>query len=185
MDQLGVDQSLGAIIAFAMAIAGVLVLVVFLLTMYAYFRRRLRAAVGDAQDAAELAAMRDRYVAEVEQSKAWLQESREELLRLEAEREGQERLRRELAEAERTLGMEQEKAEQARRETLELQYAVKSLADDRDRLNDEIGSATERASTALAETERFEMLFQYLIPAEELTRLRELEFGFVARLAQP
>ena len=74
-------------------LAIILVVAGLLVGVYAYYQRRLRAAVGDASDAAELSAFRDQCRAEAEQAQEWMAAQKEELLRLEAEREAQERLR--------------------------------------------------------------------------------------------
>ena len=136
MNLLGVDQSLGLIFDLSVAIAIVLVLVVFLVAMYAYYRRRLWAVSADARDVADLAAMRDRYAAEIDQAKSWQADAKEEMLKLAAEREAQERLRQELNQAEQAVGDAQQRADDARKELLDLQHAVSALADDKERLTD-------------------------------------------------
>jgi hypothetical protein len=156
MDQLGAEQGLGGILALSIAIALILCLVFLLVGLYGYFQRRLRAAVGDARDVSDLAAARDRYAAEIDQAKAWQAEAREELLRLEAERETQERLRLELNQSEMAAAEAEQKAEEARREALELQHAVTALADDRERLHREIEEGSQSASTIREDLQRLE-----------------------------
>jgi hypothetical protein len=156
MEQLGADQSLGAIFALSTAIAIILFLVVLLVAIYGYFQRRLRAVIADAQDVSELAAARDRYISEIEQARAWQGEAREELLKMDAEREAQERLRLELNQAELAAGEAEQKADEARKEALELQHAVTALSDDRDRLKTEIEGASESATAAQTELRRLE-----------------------------
>ena len=156
MDQLGTEQSVIGILALSVAIAIVLVLVGLVVGIYSYYQRRLRAVVEDAGGAAELAALRDQSRAEVEQAQDWMSRQKEELLRLEAEREAQERLRLELNEAEIATATSEQKADEARKEVMELQNATSALADDSTRLAREIEELNGRAVTALAEMKESE-----------------------------
>ena len=151
MDQLGAGQSAIGILAFSVAIAIVFVLSGLLIGVYAYYRRRLSAAVEDAGDAADLAAFRDQCRAEVAQAQEWMSAQREELLKLEAEREAQERLRLELNEAEIQTASAEQRADEARKEVLELQHAATALSEDRERLAKEIDESTGAAARAQEE----------------------------------
>ena len=134
----GVDVSLVPIVIFSIGIGLILVLVVALVTTYGQQLRRVRAAIHDAEDIEDLAAARNRYFAEMESAKSFLEENQSELLRVEAEREAQERLRMELTELEQKRSEAEEQTEAARKEVLDLQHAVTSLAEDRERLTREI-----------------------------------------------
>ncbi len=74
-----------------------LILVLLACGMYYWYRSRIRSVIKDSEDAADLAAMKVQLESEIEQCKSWLNSNREELLRLDAERQEQERVRQELA----------------------------------------------------------------------------------------
>ena len=152
MEALGLDQSLSPLFFFSASIAVIIFLSLLLLALYYYHKRRIRAAVKDAEDIADLAAIRNEYVAEIEQARDWKERTKEELLKLEAEREAQERLRQELQELEIKKAEAEQDTEAARKEVVDLQYAVTALAEERDRLKgeiDEAGTARENVSELL------------------------------------
>jgi len=155
---LSEGQSLAPIFALSLTIALVLVLLVLLVVTYGYLRSRLRATVGDAQDLADLAALRDRYAAEIAQARSWLSDNKEELLKLDAEREAQERLRQELNQQELATAEAQKNVEDSRKEVLDLQHAVTSLADDRQRLQAENEKLAAQASELQREVQRLEQV---------------------------
>ncbi len=143
MEIFGFDQSLGPLFVFSAAVGIIIFLIVLLVAIYSFQQRRLRAAVKDAEDLEDLAATRNRYVAEIEQARTWHNDAREELLKLDAEREAQERVRLELQEIELKTGEAEQAADAARKEVTELQYAVTALSEDRDRLTKEIEGVKE------------------------------------------
>lgn len=121
------------------AISTGLSLVIVLLTcaMYFWYRKRIEAALGDETDAATLAAKKQQLEAEVTQCQNWIAQNRDELLRLEAERQEQERIRLELANLLTQTATEQQKIENMGKEAAALQNAVTALGQDRDRLQTE------------------------------------------------
>ncbi|MHA7836841.1 MAG: McrB family protein, partial [bacterium] len=111
----------------------------------------------DAQDISDLAAERDRYRAEIDQALEWQSNARDELLRLEAEREEQERLRGEIQTKAAELADAEQTADDRRKEVLDLQHAVTALAKDRDRVNAEIAASKregEDVKTAISEAQQ-------------------------------
>ena len=167
MTPLGEAQSIASVLLLSMAITVILVIVGLFFALYWYYQRRLAAAVGDAQDVANLAAKRDLYVAEIAQAMKFKEESRDELLRLESERQLQESLRQDVTQLELAKSDAEQKAEEARREALESQHAVTALAEDRDRLTRGIAEAKR---TAAAEQQRASELKQARVAAEDTLR---------------
>jgi len=156
VEPIDASQSLSGILSLAISVSVVLILVGLLVALYWYYQGRLRAVTGDAKDIASLAAARDQYQAEIEQAKAWQSQAREELLRLDAEREAQERLRMELAQAEMAASEAEQKADEKRTEAQELQQAVAALADERDRLQNENQAASGQAERITAQIRELE-----------------------------
>ena len=64
-----------------------LVIVLVTCAMYFWYRQRIAAAIGDESDVATLAAKKQQLEAEVLQAQSWLSQNKDELLRLEAERQ--------------------------------------------------------------------------------------------------
>ena len=114
-----------------------LLLVLLTLGIYLWYRSRLKAVVDDASDVANLAAEKEQLEAEKAQSLRYLENNREELLKLEAERMQQEKDRQELASLQTELAQKEQNVNELRREASELQNVVSSLSKDRDRLESE------------------------------------------------
>lgn len=81
----------------ALSSAGSVVLVIAAIAIYDWYRRCLRVVSKDIVDVADLAAKKTQLESEVQQAIDWLQVNKDELLRLEAERQQQEVVRQELA----------------------------------------------------------------------------------------
>jgi len=117
-----------------------LILVMLACGMYLYYHKRFRNAIKDYEDVEDLAAKKVQLEAEVEQCKKWLDSNREELLRLDVERQEQERVRQDLANLEKKAAQKQQEVDDFRKETNDLQNVVTVLSQDRDRLVEEIKS---------------------------------------------
>lgn len=105
--------------------------------IYLWYRSRIKAAVKDSEDVADLAAEKVRLESEIEQCQNWLTSNREELLKLDAEKEEQERIRQELANFQIQTAEEQQKVGDLKKEANDLQNVVTVLAQDRDKLTKE------------------------------------------------
>jgi len=114
-----------------------LVIVLVTTAMYFWYRQRIAAALGDEEAVATLAAKKQQLEAEVAQCQSYIFQSKEELLKLEAERQEQERLRMELSNLLTQSASEQQKVENMGKEAIALQNAVIALGQDRDRLQEE------------------------------------------------
>lgn len=150
-------------------ITGISLIVVLLaLGIYLWYRRRVEAVVSDASKVAELAAKKDQLEAEIEQCRKWLEDNREELLKLDAERRQQELLRQELADHSIKLAQEEQKLAEIRKEATDLQNVVSTLAQDRDRLDGEKATLERKKAEADAGAKVAEELRQKtLIEAEQ------------------
>ena len=71
----------------------VIILVLISLAHYFYYQRRLKALVEDGTTAADLAAKKEILQSDVEAIRDWLDKQRDELNRIKAEREEQERFK--------------------------------------------------------------------------------------------
>ncbi|MFH1671844.1 MAG: hypothetical protein ABIF87_00215, partial [Pseudomonadota bacterium] len=132
-----------------------LVIVLLALFVYLWYRSRVKAVVQDASSVADLAAEKDQLEAEIAQCRTWLGNNKEDLLKLDAERQQQEMLRQELADQQTKVAQEEQKADELRKEAIDLQNVVSSLTKDRDRLETEKvdlekkrDAANEKAKTA-------------------------------------
>lgn len=115
--------------------AGVsLIIVILSCAIYFWYKNRLRAVLKDSEDIAELAQRKLQLNSEIEQCQTWLNSNKEELLRLDAERQQQEFLRQDLANLQTKAAQEQQKLSDIIKETNDLQNVVTVLSQDRDRL---------------------------------------------------
>ena len=121
----------------AIVTATSLLLVLLALGIYLWYQNRLKAVIVTASSAADLAARKDQLEAEIEQSLRWLENNKEELLKLEAERMQQEKDRQELASLQTELAQKEQNVDKLIREASDLQNVVSSLSKDRDRLESE------------------------------------------------
>ncbi len=173
-----------------------LVIVLVTCAMYFWYRQRIAAAIGDESDVATLAAKKQQLEAEVAQSQNWIAQNRDELLRLEAERQEQERIRIELTNLLTQAATEQQKIENMGKEAVALQNAVMALGQDRDRLQTETQKLqTERVQAEQAkkqldgvvqrldeEKKRFDLLIQNV--AQNEVKQQSLIGEISARQAQ-
>lgn len=113
-----------------------ILLVLVSIAIYIWYRTRLTAGLKDGSDVADLAAEKVFLEAEVEQARKWLDENKDELLKIEAERKQQENYRADLVNLQTQFAQEQQKATDIRKETNDLQNVVTSLSRDRDHLTD-------------------------------------------------
>jgi len=137
-----------------------LVLVLLTSGMYFYYSKRFRNAIEDYDDIADLAAKKVQLDAEINQCQKWLDENREELLRLDVERQEQERVRQDLANLENQAAQKQQEVDDFRKETNDLQNVVTVLAQDRERLTEEAKILKEDISSLEAERQSFEKATQ-------------------------
>ncbi len=115
-------------------------IILFLLgAVYFWYRNRLRAMLQDGQDVADLAQKKDQLQAEIQRCDEWIKTSREELLRLDAERKQQEDLRIQLADLLGKVAQGQQKVDDLARESEAIQAAVVTLSQDKDSLSKERG----------------------------------------------
>ena len=133
-----------------------LILVMLACGIYFWHRSRLKALVKDGEDAADLAARKVNLEAEVKQCQDWLNGNREELLRLDVERQEQERVRQDLANLENQAAQKQQEVDDFRKETNDLQNVVTVLAHDRDRLTEEVKTLKGDIDALKIEKQNFE-----------------------------
>lgn len=114
-----------------------LIIVLLCCALYFWYKKRLRAILKDGLDIAELAQRKIQLEAEIDQATNWLSSNKEELLRLDAERQQQEIIRQDLSNLQIKAAEEQQKVSDLIKETNNLQNVVTVLAQDRDRLSQE------------------------------------------------
>lgn len=115
-----------------------LILVLLACGMYVWYNKRFKAVLKDSEDVADLATKKVRLEAEINQCQDWLNNNREELLKLDAERKQQEELRQELTNLQIKDAQEQQKVDDLSKESTSLQNVISTLAQDRDRITNEI-----------------------------------------------
>jgi len=111
-----------------------LVIVIVVLCIYLFYNKFLKALGDDASSLADLAAQKEHLEADIEQCRNWLRDNREELLRQDAERQEQQRLRQELATLQMECAQIEQQRDNVRTEAGDLQNVVSTLVQDRDRL---------------------------------------------------
>jgi Na+-transporting methylmalonyl-CoA/oxaloacetate decarboxylase gamma subunit len=109
-----------------------LAIVFLVLAIYVYFRRRMGTIIEDASSLVDLTAKKQGLEAEIEQCMKSLDENREELRKLDAERKQQESLRQELASLSNQVAEEKQKRDQYRTEVRDVQNVVFAFMQDRD-----------------------------------------------------
>lgn len=115
-----------------------LVIVFVVFAIYLYCRRRMESIIEDASSVVDLAAKKQDLEAQIGQCMKSLDENREELRKLDAERKQQESLRQEVAGLSIQVADEKQKRDEYRREAIEIQNVVSVLMRDRDRLESEM-----------------------------------------------
>ena len=89
---------------------------IVILCTYLFYQKFLKDFGDDALSLAELAAQKNRLEAEIAQCQKWLQDNREELLKLEAERRDQALLQQELARLQMELTQTDQRLDDQRKE---------------------------------------------------------------------
>jgi len=139
-----------------------LILVLLACGIYLWYRNRIKAAVKDSENVADLAAHKIQLESEIEQCVQWLNNNREELLKLDAERQEQERLRQELVTLQVQTAEEQQKVNDLSKETGDLQHVVSALAQDRDKIDEQLKKiAAEKEEAEKARSEMWGILDRY------------------------
>ncbi len=92
-----------------MAASLTIIILLIMFGFYAYWRRRATAILQDSKDFADLSARKNQYEADIEELRRWINDHKNELVQIEAERNKQEHLRQELTDLEqRCLSKEME-----------------------------------------------------------------------------
>jgi len=133
-----------------------LILVMLACGIYIWHRSRLKALVKDGEDVGDLAARKVQLESEINHCQDWLDRNREELLRLDVERQEQERVRQDLANLENQAARKQQEVDDCRREANDLQNVVTVLAQDRDRLTEDAKTLKEEIKSLEGEKQDFE-----------------------------
>ena len=120
-----------------------LILVMLTCGLYLYFHKRFRSAIKDYEDVADLAAEKVQLEAEIKQCRKWLGENRERLLESDAKIIELNKLEQELASLGNKAAQKQQEVNDLRKEASDLQSVVIHLAEDRDRLIEEIKTLKE------------------------------------------
>lgn len=128
-----------------------LVIVFVVLAIYLYSRRRMESIIEGASSVVDLATKKQGLEAEIEQCMKSLDENREELRKLDAERKQQESLRQELASLSIQVAEEKQKGDEYRKEAEDLQNVISALSQDLERL--ESGKADQEIKSDVVEEE--------------------------------
>lgn len=164
-------------------LAAALTMTVLLLFLFIhiYWRRRQQAFLQDGSEAADLAARKQQAEADVKSLREWIDRQKDELLRMTAEREEQERIRAELTDLEqRCLDKDQEN-EALRREVGELENQKLMASQTLEQLKRDIGSIEDNKTEAQALRREIETMEKRLKEAGEvLSQLPEAELRLQA-----
>lgn len=128
------------------------VMIVFIsFSFYLYYRKRLQALAIDSSDVAQLASQKQQLETDVQSLRSWIEGQKDELLRLEAERNEQEIIRSELQRLEQECASKEENNRSLRDEvgTLEnqkhqLAQTMANLEREKDKYQDEIKQIEDR-----------------------------------------
>ena len=101
------------------------------------YRRRIESIIKDASSVADLTSKKIHLDAEMDQCTKALDKDREELRKLESERQNQESLREELANLSDQIVQEKQKVDKYRKEAEDLQETISDFKQKYDRLNPE------------------------------------------------
>lgn len=126
----------------ASALTIIILLVVF--SYHVYFRSRIKAVSETTGEVAQLAARKERLQADVDSLSQWITEQREELLRLTAEREGQEVERANLQRLLEECAAKEQENQALRNAVGELENQRHILAQAHERLQREIGELEQK-----------------------------------------
>ncbi|GFM33731.1 AAA family ATPase [Desulfovibrio subterraneus] len=158
----------------------VTVLLIFFFMSF-YWRRRQNAFLQDSSEVADLAASKQQYEADNKALLEWQYRQKDELLRMTAEREEQERIRAELTDLEqRCLAKDQENGA-LRREVGELENQKLMASQTLEQLKRDIGSIEDNRTEALTLKREIEDMEKRLEEGREiLSKLPELELRLQA-----
>jgi hypothetical protein len=167
----------------AIVTATSLLLVLLALGIYLWYQNRLKAVIVTASSAADLAARKDQLEAEIEQSLRWLENNKEELLKLDAERTQQEKDRQEIANLQTELAQKEQNVNELRREASDLQNVVSSLSKDRDRLESEkVDFEKKRDEANIQANAAEEIKVQALIKAKDAQKELDEKYSEIRNL---
>ena len=137
---------------------------------YLYHKNRIRALGIDSGDLAALASEKQLRQADVESLRHWMTAQQDELVRLRAEREEQERVRAELAHLEQACAAKDQENESLRKETGELESQRYFLQKDQERLSREVGDLEAKRQEADALKQQLDELRRQADNAQEILR---------------
>jgi len=137
---------------------------------YLYHKNRIRALGIDSGDLAALASEKQLRQADVESLRHWMTAQQDELVRLRAEREEQERVRAELAHLEQACAAKDQENEILRKEAGELESQRYFLQKDQERLSREVGDLEAKRKEADALKQQLDELRRQADNAQEILR---------------
>lgn len=158
----------------------VTVLLIFFF-MGIYWRRRQSAFLQDGSEAADLAARKQQAEADVKVLREWIDRQKDELLRMTAEREEQERIRIELTDLEQRCLAKDQENEALRREVGELENQKLMASQTLEQLKRDIGFIEDNRTEAKELKHEIEDMEKRLKEGREiLSQLPELELRLQA-----
>jgi hypothetical protein len=168
---------------FAAALA--IILVLFSFAHYLYYQRRMKALIEDSVNAAELAAKKENLQADVNELRNWLDKQRDELNRVKAEREEQERLRALLDDLAQKGAVQDQKNEVLRKEVGELENQRHFATQTLEKLSQEVGNLEAQRGEAASLREDLRQLQKKMDDAQKTTEnLANFEVKIVALKAE-
>lgn len=168
-----------------LATSGCIVVVVAVFAMHWYQRRRFQAALGDSRDVADLAARKEILQADVQGLRSWLAESKEELSRIQSEREEQERLRGELSRLQNECLTLDQRLIDSRKEAGDLESQRYRLAQEKEKLSIDIDELLrQRQDLADLKTEINSAKKELDAAKEEFTETKRSKTEIVRQVAE-
>ncbi|MFA7165243.1 MAG: AAA family ATPase [Desulfoplanes sp.] len=153
----------------------VAVLLIFFF-LHFYWRKRQYAYLQDGSDAADMAAHREQLGADVTALRDWMEQQKNELLRLTSEREELERVRNELSDLEQRCLVKDQENEALRREVGELENRKYMATQTLEQLENRIGDIETNRSQAEALKREIENMEAQLDESRKiLTKISETE----------
>lgn len=153
-----------------MATASILAILMVTFFLYIHYQRRLQAALDTAKDLADLMAQKNTLEADVQSLRKWIEDQKNELLSLEAERKEQEKIRVELAGLTQQCIDKEKELQGYRIEMGELEGKRHEIREKIGRLEEELTELENRKNTLIEQIEQTQI---YLRKEEE--RLSNLE----------
>ena len=127
-----------------LATAGCIIVMLIIFAMYWAHRRRFQAVLGDSRDTATLAARKEQLQADVLELRNWITGQKDEMARLQAERDEQERLRGELTRLQHECATVEQRNIELRKEAGEFEAQRHTLAQTIERLGKESDTLGQR-----------------------------------------